>query len=240
VTAIPPEAVTAAAERIVNRRLAATHWADADSKAHRAVLMLGAVADATEALEAAALEFLSFARLDSFAAIHASPPCEFATTMNVRWRKRGGTLADQHVNLLTPTLVILRGLGKPYVAENVVGAGRHMRASLLLHGGMFGLGVHRPRLFESSELILAPKSAATVKPVGVYGDHPQHHYSTRQNGDMKGRRSEFRRARTIDEARELMGMPWADWDGCRKAIPPAYTEHIGAALLAAIEAGEAA
>ena len=169
-----------------------------------------------------------------FHVIHASPPCEFATTMNVRWRKRGGTLADEHVNLLTPTVTILRTLGVPYVVENVVGAGRYFSPTLLLHGGMFGLGVHRPRLFESSELILAPKSAATVKPVGVYGDHPQHHYSTRQNGDMKGRRSEFRRARTIDEARELMGMPWADWEGCRKAIPPAYTEHIGHALMAAL------
>ena len=98
------------------------------------------------------------------------------------------------------------------------------------------IGVHRPRLFESSELILAPRAAMTSKSVGVYGDHPQNHYSTRQNGDMKGKRSEFRRARSIDEARELMGMPWADWDGCRKAIPPAYTEHIGRQLLAAIEA----
>lgn len=183
-----------------------------------------------------ALEFLAFADLSSFAAIHASPPCEFATTMSARWRVRGGTIADDHINLLTPTLEILRGLGVPYVVENVPGAKRHMRPTLLLHGGMFGLGVHRPRFFESSELILAPFAAATIRPVGVYGDHPQNHYSTRQNGDMKGKRSEFRRARTIDEARELMGMPWADWDGCRKAIPPAYTEHIGRQLLAAIGA----
>ena len=177
--------------------------------------------------------------LDGFDVIAASPPCEFATTMNVRWRKRGGTIADTHVNLLTPVLSRLRASGLPYVVENVVGAGRYMRATLLLHGGMFGLGVHRPRLFESSELILAPQARQTVKPVGVYGDHPQNHYSTRQNGDMKGKRSEFRRARSIDEARELMGMPWADWDGCRKAIPPAYTEHIGRQLIAVIS-GEVA
>jgi DNA (cytosine-5)-methyltransferase 1 len=171
------------------------------------------------------------------AAIHASPPCEFATTMSARWRKRGGTVADTHANLLTPTLEILRGLGVPFVVENVPGAKRYMRPTLLLHGGMFGLGVHRPRFFESSELILAPYARATEKPVGVYGDHPQHHYSTRQNGDMKGKRSEFRRARTIDEARELMGMPWADWDGCRKAIPPAYTEYIGRQLVEHLAVG---
>ncbi len=122
------------------------------------------------------------------AAIHASPPCEFATTMNVRWRNRGNTIADQHVNLLTPTVAVLRQLGLPYIVENVIGAGQYFRPTLLLHGGMFGLGVHRPRLFECSELILA----------------------------------------------ELMGMPWADWDGCRKAIPPAYTEHIGRQLIDAL------
>ena len=169
--------------------------------------------------------------LDGFDVIAASPPCEFATTMNVRWRKRGGTIADAHVNLLTPTLARLRASGLPYVVENVLGAGQYMRATLLLHGGMFGLGVHRPRLFESNLLILAPRAPMTHKPVGVYGGHPQRHNSTRLNGNMKGKRSEFRRAASIDEARELMGMPWADWDGCRKAVPPAYTKFIGAALL---------
>jgi DNA (cytosine-5)-methyltransferase 1 len=165
------------------------------------------------------------------AAIHASPPCQFATTMSARWRLRGGTVADSHVNLLTPSLAIIRKLGIPYVVENVAGARRYMNPTLMLHGGMFGLRVHRPRLFESSELILAPKAPVARKPVGVYGDRPQIHYSTRQNGNMSGKRSEFRIARTIEEAREVMGMPWADWHGCKEAIPPAYTEHVGRALM---------
>lgn len=169
--------------------------------------------------------------LDGFDAIHASPPCEFATTMNVRWRLRGGTVADDHLNLLTPMLERLRVLSVPWVVENVTGAKRFMRPTLMLHGGMFGLGVHRPRWFESNILIMVPHMPPTARPVGVYGDHPQNHYSTRLNGDMKGRRPEFRRARSIDEARELMGMPWADWDGCRKAIPPAYAEYIGRQLI---------
>jgi DNA (cytosine-5)-methyltransferase 1 len=29
-----------------------------------------------------------------------------------------------------------------------------------------------------------------------------------------------------------MGMPWASWNGCREAIPPAYTEWLGTQLLA--------
>jgi len=32
-----------------------------------------------------------------------------------------------------------------------------------------------------------------------------------------------------------MDMPWADWKGCKEAIPPAYTEYIGRQLLAALE-----
>jgi len=168
--------------------------------------------------------------LDGFDAIHASPPCEAFTQMSARWRGKGG-LADTHKDLLTPTLARLRGLLVPWVVENVPSAKRAMRPTVDLHGGMFGLGVYRRRIFESNILILVPKMRAPDRPIGVYGDHPQNHYSTRLNGDMKGRRSEFRRARTIDEARELMEMPWADWNGCRKAIPPAYTRLIGAQLL---------
>ena len=182
-------------------------------------------------VQADVLDVLDHWDLSAFDAIHASPPCEFATTMNVRWRIRGGTVADDHENLLTPVLGRLRGRPVPWVVENVTGAKRYMRPTLMLHGGMFGLGVHRPRWFESNILIMVPHMPPTARPVGVYGDHPQNHYSTRLNGDMKGRRSEFRRARSIDEARELMGMPWADWDGCRKAIPPVYAEYIGRQLL---------
>jgi DNA (cytosine-5)-methyltransferase 1 len=181
------------------------------------------------------LDVLDHWDLSPFAAIHVSPPCQFATTMSSRWRVRGGTAADHHINLLTPVLARVRRLGIPYVVENVVGAKRFMNPTLALHGGMFGLGVHRPRLFQCSMLILAPRAPMTKRPVGVYGDHPQNHYSTRQNGDMKGRRSEFRRARTLAEAQELMDMPWADWHGCKEAIPPAYTEYIGAQLLDALQ-----
>jgi DNA (cytosine-5)-methyltransferase 1 len=33
-----------------------------------------------------------------------------------------------------------------------------------------------------------------------------------------------------------MEMPWASQDGLREAIPPAYTEHIGGYLMAAVRA----
>jgi DNA (cytosine-5)-methyltransferase 1 len=33
-----------------------------------------------------------------------------------------------------------------------------------------------------------------------------------------------------------MGIPWADWDGCREAIPPVYTEWLGWWLLQHLKA----
>jgi DNA (cytosine-5)-methyltransferase 1 len=184
-------------------------------------------------VQADALEFLASADLSRFAAIHASPPCQFFTQMRASWRAQG--VNDGYADLLTPTLARLRPLTVPWVVENVVGAKAAMRPTLVLHGGMFGMGIHRPRVFESNILILAPAAPLTRSPVGVYDRGPRTvtHYRTRLNGNGKGR-SEMRIARTLDEARELMGMPWADWHGCKEAIPPAYTEHIGRVILEAL------
>jgi len=166
-----------------------------------------------------------------FDAIHASPPCQAFTQMSARWRGKG-TKADIHPDLLTPTLAILRTLGLPYIVENVQGAKAHMRATLVLHGGMFRLGVHRPRLFEANVLILAVRTPQTLSPLGVYGAKPDGHttYRYRNNGNYKGK-SLIRTAKSVEEAREAMGIDWMTWDEIREAIPPAYTEYIGVQLL---------
>lgn len=164
-------------------------------------------------------------RLDAFDAIHASPPCQAFTQMNARSRKVPGTLASTRLDLLTPTLEMLRPLPIPWVAENVVGAMRAMRTTVILHGGMFGLRVHRPRLFESSVMILAAISSRSRDIVGVYGRAPD------------GRRlgsGGLAAAGSLEEAQDAMGMDWADWHGTKEAIPPAYTEWIGSQLLAYI------
>ena len=170
--------------------------------------------------------------LDGFDAIHASPPCEAFTQMSARWRGKG-TKADEHPDLLTPTLARLRPIEVPWVVENVQGAVHIMRVMLRLHGGMFpGLGVHRPRLFESNVLLLMPAARQVKSPVGVYGTQPDGRttYRYRNNGNYKGK-SLIRAAKSVEEAREVMGIDWMTWDEIRKAIPPAYTELIGAQLL---------
>jgi DNA (cytosine-5)-methyltransferase 1 len=41
----------------------------------------------------------------------------------------------------------------------------------------------------------------------------------------------------VDLAREVLGVPWMNRDGIRECIPPAYTEHIGTAVLELLAAG---
>jgi DNA (cytosine-5)-methyltransferase 1 len=96
---------------------------------------------------------------------------------------------------------------------------------LTLTGGMFGLGVYRPRLFDSSELILTTSRAGPpVDALGVYGKLDGRRVWTRTDG------SEQRAASTLEQASAAMGIDWMTWDEIREAIPPAYTEFIAGQL----------
>ncbi len=160
-----------------------------------------------------------------FDAIHASPPCQRYSTMGNRSRALKGDTAP---DLLPATLELLAGVGIPWVVENVAGAKSLMPNAFVLSGGMFGLGVHRPRYFASNVLILTPpKAAPPENGIGVYGrtHDGRRLFNRKSNGT-------YRAPRTLEEAQEAMGMDWADWHGTKEAIPPAYTEFIGAQLIA--------
>lgn len=159
--------------------------------------------------------------LDGYDAIHASPPCQPYTTMNNR---HGSSLPP----LISHTRERLYATGLPYVIENVAGALGHMRSPLELTGEMFGLRVHRPRLFESNVLLLAPwRPPRQSDPIAVYGKHDQRRLWTRADGTEH-------RAATLEQAVDAMGIDWMTWAELREAIPPAYTEHIGRQLLEAV------
>jgi len=172
--------------------------------------------------------------LDGFDAVHASPPCQAFTQMSARWRGKG-TKADEHQDFLTPMLERFRGLSTPWVVENVPGAVRLMGRVLRLHGGMFGLGVHRPRLFASNVLLLSMLAEQTRSPVGVYGKvDGRTTYRYRNNGNYKGK-SLIRAWKSVEEGQTAMGIDWTDdARAIAEAIPPAYTEFIGRQLLAAL------
>jgi DNA (cytosine-5)-methyltransferase 1 len=185
-------------------------------------------------IEADALEYLAEYGHE-YDVIHASPPCQAFTQMSARYRGKGGP-TDDHSNLLTPTRELLATFRQPWIVENVQGAKWKMQATVVLHGGMFGLGVHRPRLFESNVLLLAPPGHRTLFPIGVYGARPDGRttWRYRNNGNMKGK-SLIRAAKSIEEAREVMGIDWMDWNEIKEAVPPAYTEYLGRQLLAALD-----
>jgi DNA (cytosine-5)-methyltransferase 1 len=173
--------------------------------------------------------------LDGFDAIHASPPCQAFTQMSARWRGKGGP-TDDHLDLLTPTRARFAELTTPWVIENVPGARRLMEPTIILHGGMFGLGVHRPRLFESNMMLMANYAPRVKFPIGVYGKPDgRTTYRYRNNGNYKGK-SLIRAWKSIEEGAVAMGIDWMPEErGLRDAIPPAYTEHIGRLLMDAID-----
>jgi DNA (cytosine-5)-methyltransferase 1 len=175
-----------------------------------------------------ALEVLSTPQVHLFDAIHASPPCQASTTMSNRYRGQGGP-TDDHVNLIPAVREALEATGKPYVIENVCGARADMRAPITLTGGMFGLRVERPRLFETNWPLTAPPARKAVDPLGVYGKRQGpdgRRLWTRKDGSI------LRAPRTLTEAQEAMGIDWiTEWDALTEAIPPAYTEWIGTQLL---------
>lgn len=70
--------------------------------------------------------------VDGFDIIHASPPCQAHTCLNVMWN------AKKHADFVEPTREKLKASGLPYIIENVPGA--PLIDPIKLCGSMFGLG----------------------------------------------------------------------------------------------------
>jgi DNA (cytosine-5)-methyltransferase 1 len=164
--------------------------------------------------------------IESFDAVHASPPCQAKTTMSNRWRGYGG-LADERVSLISRTRELLNKVGLPWVMENVTGARPEMPDAVCVTGGPLGLRTHRPRLFEASFPLAKPATKPrAVDPIGIYGPGA---YGQKLWKRVDG--SYQRRASSVEEARDVMEMPWADWREIAEAIPPAYTKWVGDQLM---------
>lgn len=160
-----------------------------------------------------------------FSAIHASPTCQHASTLRHRTGK-------EYVNLIPSTRAALQLVGRPYVIENVVGA--ELFDPIRLCGSSFGLGaggrqLRRHRLFECSGFsIMALACAHQGEAIGVYGNGGAWKRRAPGGGGYQG---------TAEERREAMGIDWMGHAELSQAIPPAYTEHIGGYLIAAVSDG---
>lgn len=161
--------------------------------------------------------------LTTFDAIHASPPCQFATA----YKRRPGVAVDA-VNLIPATRWLLRDSGLPYVIENVESARSYMLNPVMLCGSSFGLNVRRHRLFETNWPL-----------TGLRCDHA---WQTPRFPPATNR-TNLRCTVEIGVWRiplatqhEAMGIDWMTLPELSQAIPPAYTEHIGRQLLERMEA----
>lgn len=154
--------------------------------------------------QADALEFYA-EHGHEFDAVHASPTCQTRCRATA-WRGR----REDHPDLLTPTLVMLRTVAtQPWVVENVPEAAwdATMRPDYFLCGSMFGLPIRRHRVFETSWRPLQLTSRCAH------------------------RRRDLSFAHKDERAyADAMGCTWMSAHEGRQAVPPAYTEHIGTAL----------
>lgn len=156
--------------------------------------------------------------LSDFAAIHASPPCQGYTALKAVHRNEWPLLIEPVRDLLDET-------GLQYVIENVQGA--PIRRDMTLCGEMFDLRVLRHRYFELGRW---SAEAPAHKPHrgrvagwrhGEYFDGP--YFAVYGEGGGKG---------TVAQWQEAMGIDWtSDRHEIAEAIPPAYTQFIGDALM---------
>jgi DNA (cytosine-5)-methyltransferase 1 len=168
-----------------------------------------------EFYQADALEFVA-QRGREFDVIHASPPCQAFSLATCYHGNQ-----EEHADLITPTREMLDATGRPYVVENVPGA--PVRRDLLLCGEMFGLQLHRHRLFETGEWL-----AFSLQ-------HPRHRLrSAAHNCHVAEGHTRLVAGHFADlaSASQAMGIDWMTRAELSQAIPPAYTEFIGRQLLA--------
>lgn len=169
-----------------------------------------------------------------FTAVAASPPCtDHSRLRTVRREPHGSGW------MLQATVDLLAELGRPYIVENVVGAG--LPHAVVLCGSMFGLGaecrdgwrqLQRHRLFASNTPLHAPRACRHAgRVVGVYGGGPSPRYDKRTRGGYQG---------TAAERSQAMRIGWMTRDELGQAIPPAYTEHLGQQLAHWLSTGQPA
>jgi len=154
--------------------------------------------------------------LASFDAIAASPPCQtHSSTRHLRNAQGKGT---DKVDLIPQTREALVDSGKPYIIENVPGA--PLIDPVQCCGSSWDLKVRRHRLFESNVKLVGSicKHKEQGRPVGVYGS---------MKDEIPGG---GHTAKTIEQAREAMGIDWMIWGELVEAIPPMYTWHLGTQL----------
>ena len=156
--------------------------------------------------------------LDGFDLIWASPPCQ--AHVSLRWMYN----AKAHVSLIEPIRQRLRGMGIPYVIENVPSA--PLLSPVRLCGTAFNLGtvdaeLWRHRHFEASFPLVGAPCRHRRKPrvIGVYGGHGRDRRRSQNGLDFPP-----------TARKEAMGIDWMTSLELSQAIPPVYSSFIARQL----------
>lgn len=160
-----------------------------------------------------------------FDAVHASPPCQAHSAL------RNAHPGREYPDLIPATRALVWAMNVPYVIENVVGA--PLVNPVQLCGSAFGLELRRHRLFETSFPVLVPACAHYWQtgsfPTHARKDKAQYSPVVRIYGTGGGA------GKDLDLWRRTMGVGWMQAKAeISQAIPPAYTNHIGGYLVAAL------
>jgi DNA (cytosine-5)-methyltransferase 1 len=176
--------------------------------------------------------FIAGCRAVEPVAVHASPPCQASSSL------RALSPHIQYPELIPPTRELLVELGLPYVIENVVGAKLHNPVTIcgttycptIVDDGK-RYRIQRHRLFETNFPVMV--EPCTCSPgrgtvLGIYGGGTRQDTRAEANPGG-GNTSKANKA----QASALMGIDWMTRTEMCQAIPPAYTEAIGAYLMRA-------
>lgn len=167
----------------------------------------------------------------SYDAVHVSPNCEASSALSKGTNKSKGW-GTQHVNDIPKFRKLLRSIKIPTVMENVQGS--DLRRDMILCGELFGLRVIRRRYFELEgfEYDATDRCRGNIHHRGrVAGyrhgvNYAGYYVATYGDGGGKG---------TVAQWQDALGIHWTtDKVELAKAIPPAYTFHIGTQLRASL------
>lgn len=174
-------------------------------------------------------------RLEDFDFVWASPPCQHYSRALDGW---GEQYRGRHPDLLGRTREMIAARAVPFCIENVPGA--PMRADVVLTGAQFGLSIERERRFEChgfrAPFALAQRwSGRTTCNGGLACVAGRGANRGLYKGSWRDMPIDLRRRLSARNSaagwREAMQMPWATRDEIREAVPPAYAEFIGLAVM---------
>lgn len=175
----------------------------------------------------------------NFDAVHASPPCQFGTSLSDM------PDAKQHLNLIPQTRALLEATALPWIIENVEApkVRPYMRGALRLCGSSFGLGaeghaLRRHRLFDSNVFLFGQPChhVRGVPVIGVYGGHARRR--AKAHGG-RGSRDTWTGGH-LGAASAALGIDWMTLGELSEAVPPAFTEYLGRQLGRFLDARRAA